>query len=508
MRAAENINSYEELEEIYCELEREYALKDFFYFCRHILKYTPYEITHTDCLEYVSSPRKRKMILLPRYGFKTTLITVSYSIWRLCQDPNIRIAIESERMGQGVDILRMIKRHLEGNEKLRAYYGEFDKGKEKGKLIWREDAIEIAQRTIVDRNPSIAIGSMGTTRVGAHCDIWILDDIVSDNNTQTADQIQKVIDHWKAGHSILAPKGEILLVGTRWDYNDLYGTIIDDKKLNELYQPFIRSAYNPDGSLWFPEILSDEFLEMQSATQGPYLFSCLYRNDPLPTEEQEFQPDWIHYYDDIDIESKDLISFMAIDPAIAQKKKNCDSILVTGSTDRYNNLYIRDYFRGKLLPNEIINKTYGIYDIYKHESIALEVNAFQKSLRYGFNDKAEVEKMWLPIVEIHQQTDKFVRIRRMQPMFAAGKVFIRRHMLDLVRDLMRFPRVADNMLDLLDAIATLVETIRKRAPLKRESSVPAGCIQDIMRRMSQAKKMRKYMGNEGITFEMALKSVR
>lgn len=488
-------------------LQRERGLKDFFYFNKEILGYTPTEYTHGELHEYMAKPNRRKLILLPRYSYKTSLVTVGYSIWRICQDPNIRILIESETRGQGVDILRMIKSHLEGNELLRSLYGEFDADKDR--RIWREDAIEVAQRTLVDRNPTIGVGSLQKVNVGAHYDIVIADDWVSDQNTMTSDQIQKTIDHWKAIHSVLSPRGKMIIVGTRWCYDDLYGYIIDNEELAKEYEPFVRSCYNEDGSLFFPEELTEDFLRIQRATQGEYLFSCLYKNDPVPVEHQDFKQEWIQYFNESDLEGKQLEYYFTIDPAISQRKSACDTVVLVCATDRMNNLYVIDYVRDRLKPNEIIEHTYRFAEEYPPVIVGVEMNAYQEALNYAFQDEANERNWWLPIKPIYSKHDKETRIRSIQPRFASGKVFIKHTMTDLVRDLMRFPRVANNKLDLLDCLSLQMYIVRRRSnpiSLKRRDTRPT--FDDIMGAMKQAEEMKYKMGNEGITFTEAFQSVR
>jgi len=497
--------SRHELESGLFELMKRKGLEDLFYFNKVILGYDPYEFTHREVLEYVQTDKLRKLVLLPRGTYKTTLITVGKTLQKICQNSNIRILIESETYDQGVDILNMIKTHLEGNKLLRVLYGEFDK--DKGNRRWREDAIEVYGRTIVDRNPTVAVGSIGKVNVGSHYDLIMADDWVSDNNISTGEQIEKVKQHWKAIHSVLEPHSELILIGTRWNYDDLYGHIIDSPALNNEYQPFIKGAHNGDGSLFFPEVLTEEFLALQKETQGIYMYGNLYDNNPLPASKQEFKGDWLQFYDPEDLKGLDLRYYITNDPAVSERKEGCDSVVLVGALDEDNNLYIIDYFRGQCRPDRFIEKNYAFAEDYPPVGVGLETNAYQKSLKYGFLDKAKKLNWYLPIKEIHQTQDKIQRIRSIQPRFAAKRVFIQRRMKDLISDLMRFPRIAKNKMDLLDALAALVELIRNRTPKKQEERIPVNSFQGVMNRMRRAKVAMGRMGNENITFENAYRTL-
>jgi len=487
------------LEQGLLELKRRKGLEDLFYFNEEILGNDPHINTHTAVLKYAESSTQRKLILLPRGTYKTTLITVGRILQKIAQNKNIRILIESETYDQGVDILNMIKTHIESNQLFRALYGELDKNKTDRR--WREDAIEVYGRTIIDRNPTVAVGSIGKVNVGSHYDLVVADDWVSDNNINTSEQIEKVKNHWKAMHSVMLPHSELILVGTRWNYDDLYGHIIDDPALNEEYRPFIKASHNADGSLFFPEELSDKFLQLQKDTQGPYMFSCLYDNNPLPAEKQEFKGKWFKFYNSFDdIKDLGLEFYLANDPAISEKKQGCDAVTLVGGVDEDNNLYVVDYFRGQLTPDEFIEKNYAFAEEYPPVLVGIETNAFQKSLIYGFMDKAKEKNWYLPIREIFQTQDKIQRIRGIQPRFAAGKIFIRKDMKDLISDLLRFPRIAKNKMDLIDCMATLVKLIRSRAPQEEKTTVPERSFNGVMHRMKKTKKITQKMGNENLTF--------
>lgn len=504
------------------KLERIRGLNDFFFFCEEILGYDVTEHAHREMCEYVSNEnQKRRMILMPRYSYKTTTATVALIVWRICRDPNIRIMLASESYDpQGLDIMRMVKTQLESNQKLRLLYGEFDS--QKDTRPWKAGAIEVSQRTLIDRNPTVAVGSLKKVDTGSHFDLIILDDIVSKDNIETNEQIQKVINYWKAIHSILSPTGELQLVGTRWSFDELYGYIIENEELNKQYKPFIREAVivkegetleevlekGDPARLFFPEELSYEFLRSQKTTQGDYLFCCLYQNDPLPASEQDFKPEWIQYYEWDDIKDKRLRIYILVDPAISQKKDACDTAIVVCAEDEDKNLYLVDYTARKMIPNEIISTTYDYAGTYEPYKVGVEDTAFQESLSYGFKDKAKELNWYLPIVGTGSKTDKFVRIRAIQPRFAARKVFIQKKHFTMRKLLQRFPKLAKNKLDLLDAFASVVPLLRPLTTKVETKTPHPRSFKGLMRRMKKAKDIAENPNMGGITFEEAFRRIR
>ena len=122
------------------------------------------------CLEDESS--QKKIIVVPRGAFKSTICSVSFPIWRLLRNPNETILIDTEIYSNSVTYLREIKQHFE-SKSLTDIFGEF-----KGPL-WNEDQITLKQRTQIRKEASITVGAIGTTKVGQHYDTIIGDDYIS-----------------------------------------------------------------------------------------------------------------------------------------------------------------------------------------------------------------------------------------------------------------------------------------------------------------------------------------
>jgi predicted transposase YbfD/YdcC len=122
---------------------------------------------------------------------------------------------------------------------------------------------------------------------GMHYDLIIMDDVHSDTNVTNADQIQKVVDHWKLAYSLIDPGKPIIVIGTRWHFTDLYQEILDNHR-NE-FNILIRRAIKEDGTALFPSRLSLEELEKIRQKQGNAHFSNQYLNEPISEEDATFK---------------------------------------------------------------------------------------------------------------------------------------------------------------------------------------------------------------------------
>src|SRR3990167_10503107 len=114
------MNSEQELEVI-----RQRGLKDHYFFCKKVLGYNRVQPEpHKELTEFlVNSQKRTSLILMPRGSFKSTYVTQGYVLWKIINNPNIRILISSETQRNAIRFVDEIKTQLETNPRLRGLYG-------------------------------------------------------------------------------------------------------------------------------------------------------------------------------------------------------------------------------------------------------------------------------------------------------------------------------------------------------------------------------------------------
>ena len=210
---------------------RQLYLSDFFLFAKHCLGYKDLEwAVHGECVKALESDAKKKLIVMPRGSFKSSLGSVAYPIWKLLRDPNATILLDSEIYTNSKNFLREIKGHIASSKFIQVF----------GNIVgpkWDEGEIILSTRTKNRKEASITVGGIETTKVGQHYDLIIGDDYNSAQNSDTPEKCQKVIDHFKYNLNILNPGGEYLLIGTRYAELDVIGfllsNVLDEKFLAE-----------------------------------------------------------------------------------------------------------------------------------------------------------------------------------------------------------------------------------------------------------------------------------
>lgn len=217
-----------------------------------------------------------------------------------------------------------------------------------------------------------------------------------------------------------------------------------------------KRAINPDGSLFFPERLSHQFLENAKRTMGSYLFANQYMNEIIPDGEQPFKKEWIRYYQHLP-ERKHTFAF--IDPAISQTDNADFTALTVIDVDVDQNWYVRCAQRFKINPTQLVSLVFNVNNQFKPMCIGIEDVAYQKALLYMLDEEMRRRKIIAPVKGINPGTDKTkeMRILSLVPRFEWGRIFLAQGLTDFEMEMMLFPRGSHD--DLLDSLAYMEQII-------------------------------------------------
>ncbi len=202
---------------------RDLYKENLFSFAKYFLGYKDIvSHAHLEMIEVLESPTKRKLIVMPRGTFKSSIGVVAYSLWLLIRNPNERILIDSELYTNSRNFLREMKAHMM-SQNWKNLFGEWEGP------IWTESELTVRARTKSYKEASITASGVGATKVGQHYTVIIGDDYNSSNNSATPEACQKIVDHYRLNQSILEPDGTYVVIGTRYSVGDLPGFILDNE---------------------------------------------------------------------------------------------------------------------------------------------------------------------------------------------------------------------------------------------------------------------------------------
>lgn len=434
---------------------------------------------HRQMCDFVDkNPDRQKILLIPRGHLKSSLITIGKSLQWIAENPSVRILIANATYSMATAFLTVIKRHLTNNAMYKEIFGNLAVDPEK----WSENMITLNQAHVVggEKEATVVCYGSGGNLVSQHYDKIILDDVVNEDTVATKEQIEKTIQFYRMCQPLLEKGGEMIIIGTRWREDDLYGWLMEKENgVVQDFDIFLRTAIQNDlwderkkefvqGTVLWPEKYNLKDLSEIKRKMGPYSFSSQYLNNPVPPNDADFKRVWFKYYETADIKGMDMNRYTFVDPAISMEAQADYSAIVTIGVDQYSNIYILDIERERMKPDELINAIFRTYERWHPMSIGVEQVGFQKTLRYSLKKEEEERKRFLNIIELKPDgRNKEQRIRGLQPQYANGKVLHNRDLMYniyLEDELLRFPRGKHD--DICLAGNTLIKTSRGDIKIK------------------------------------------
>jgi predicted phage terminase large subunit-like protein len=453
--------------------------KSFYFFCHDILGKMPgfediQEVPHRWMCNIAQKWNKRKkLILTPRDTYKTTILVVAYSLWRIVNNPHISILLTSDSMKNSIKSLSVIKTVIEQGEFFRACYGDLV-----GDTPWSDTQIKIKTEVArASRTPTVEASGADSSMVGSHYDLIIFDDPHNLKNISTPEQIKKVLEYYRGLMPLMDTKrGQLMIVATRWHFQDLENHILLEEPEN--FDVYIKAAYWEEGGktvFFFPNRLTPEFLEARKKEIGTYFFSTQYMNNPMDDDSAIFKTTYfknfvvnngvvVYKENEGDFDSKkytkeEMKFFILIDPAgrgtvTQQRRLDYTGVVVLGVSPE-NEWFVYEAFRKKgLKPSEIIEMVFCLHNRYLPVTIGIESTTWQGELKEGVIRESQKRGIWPPVKDLtHDNRSKPTRIMGLQPLYEAGIVYHVRGLYDLEDELLRWSINSTIHDDIIDALA-------------------------------------------------------
>lgn len=177
---------------------------------------------------YVKGEPDQILINTPPEHAKSTTLTINYVVYRICQDPNIRILLISRTQDMAKKFLHAIKERLAENAayaKLQSTFGPpggFASGD-----TWAATAIRVNGSDSGEHAYTVQAVGIGGQIYGTRADLAIMDDCVDHTNFQQFESQISWIQN-QVGTRVADAGGQMILIGTRIESVDLYSEIMKD----------------------------------------------------------------------------------------------------------------------------------------------------------------------------------------------------------------------------------------------------------------------------------------
>jgi hypothetical protein len=237
-----------------------------------------------------SVKNKKIMVEAPRGHSKSTTFSVNYPLWKIAVDRNIRIIIVSKSASQAESFVREIQGHIERNIDYQEWAGDLIPDES---VKWTQSEFIVKRDNYRLKDPTVSATSVSGVLLSKRADIIICDDILNIGNTRTSDQRDKTREwFFDVLMPVLEPGGQLIVVGTAWNSEDLYQELLKDTTFD------VKMVYDAildekKGQVLWPDKWTWDLLMERKESSGTLSFNRAYRNKVTSAEDQVFQPEWL-----------------------------------------------------------------------------------------------------------------------------------------------------------------------------------------------------------------------
>lgn len=399
------------------QLIREAAEADLETFIRLVAPYQVIGGVHAEWCRWTSSEAtsNHQITLLPRDHGKSRYVAFKVA-WYVVRRPDIRILYISSTSSLAEKQLYFIKSILESSI-VRRYWPELlhpDEGKRE-KWTNSEIAVDHPKRKEEGiRDPTIFTGGLTTNLVGMHCDVAVLDDVVTGDNAYTQEGRDKVKTQYSLLSSIEGGEAEEWVVGTRYHPKDLYsemlamqedvfddrGEVIDNLPVYQTFERQVEDSGDGNGQFLWPrqqradgkwfgfdaKILARKRAKYLDRTQ----FYSQYYNNPNSGENTNIDRSKFQYYDQSHLrrdgehwymKGSRLNVFASVDFAYSVSRRSDSTAIAVIGVDRERNTYVLEIDRFKTDKiSEYFTHIRDLYVKWGFRKLGAEVTAAQKAI--------------------------------------------------------------------------------------------------------------------------------
>lgn len=414
----------------------------------------------------------KRMYFGPREIGKSVAIRIAL-MWIKYQDPRLR-TLYGKAVREDAEIaVEWMKTQYEKNRFIAATFPEYSLSDNDAKpKPWSRKGLMLPDITGATNRTSteatFTAGGRDKTATGQHYDIFCPDDYVTEKNVESQAGRARTVRVLKEAFSVMGPTGLWLGCGTHWHQEDGY--------------QFLKGEFNPDGDAdgisfitsmdvkattegdamgdaIFPDVLPIEYLKPLRRRIGPFLYSCLYDNDPAARSNTTFNMEDTRYFQIKHLETMGYkLPIHVIFDGSGDTKMSSDKCgIVVIALDHKNpaSIYVLDCFNGRFTDSRIFETFEKIYDHYRGHRLFTKVSFWMQNVAFEGKYKKLIHTHIQPKRPgFHMQTlkrkttiAKWQEIGALEPSHANGQVYLRiQENVDLAQQPIDEPKIMQRIL--------------------------------------------------------------
>lgn len=434
--------------------------------------------------ETMETPFGRLMVFMPPGSAKSTYGSVVAPVWYMGKFPGKKIILAS----YGSDLARRHGRRARFIARQSGYKGIFRSS--------ISSDTSAADEWAIDNGSEYLAGGILSGITGNRANGLIIDDPVKGREDADSETIQKktVAAYQDDLLTRLVPGGWVVIIQTRWNMNDLAGSILpenwngesgliecrDGQKWRVLcLQAQCERKDDPLGRkigqyLW-PEWFSERHWDMFKRQARTW--AALYQQIPVQDTGDYFRKDWLNRYTSA---PKHLRTYMASDYAVTADGGDFTEHGVFG-LDQNGELFLLDWWYKQSASDEWIETGLDLADKWNPQAWVGESGVIRRAVEpfllrrmkeRRMRDKGGIYRLeWMPSIQ-----DKPTRARTFQAMASSGMVHLpyTEWAERLIRQLLTFPvGVFDDGVDVCSLIGRFLDKMRDaRIPAATQKQPP------------------------------------
>jgi hypothetical protein len=348
--------------------------------------------------------------------------------WEITRNPSVTILYISSTANLAEKQLKAIKDILT-SKVYQLYWPEMINDQEGKRESWAVGQISVdhpARKAEGVRDPTVFTAGLTTNIVGMHCDVAVMDDVVTNDTAYTQEGRSRVQTAYSLLSSIENTDAQEWIAGTRYHPRDLYQDLMDMEEdiydedgevlggypVYEVYEKQVEDRGDGTGEFLWPRQRRDDGrwfgfdMKQLAKKRAQYLdktqFRSQYYNNPNDPDTQRISSDKFQYYDRKFLSQKDgywnykgrrLNVVTAMDFAYSLRKGSDYTAIVVIGIDNERDIYVLDIARFK---TDKINKYFvellTLYNKWGFRKMRAEVSVAQqvivKALKEMFYEHA------------------------------------------------------------------------------------------------------------------------
>ena len=396
----------------------------------HLAKHLLY--VNNVLLDAVAKKKRRIIINMPPRHGKSELVCKYFPVWLLGNYPDRKVIITMHSSD-------LANKYGGWTRDLFVEFGQKLFGLTVSKSTKSKSSWEVAGH----RGGLEAHGWKGSI-TGKGADLLIIDDLIKNHEEAYSTTYRESMKNWFAStaFSRLSPNAIVIVIMTRWHYDDVAGYLIET--FPDMWEvinfPAIAETNDvldrKPGDLLWKERFDQVYIDEQKLIQGAF-FTSLYQQKPVVTNSVIFNPKNWDYYTERPKEMRKKLDFViqVWDTAFKENENNDYSVCLTIGIDK-NYYYLLDVFREKINFNLLESKAVELYKIWQPDQLCIEDGGSGQSLiqvlPYHYSIPVKPIKPMNKVVRAHMVSSPLENRETLLPKNASW-------ITDFINELARFP---------------------------------------------------------------------